>query len=120
MIANACIPFVAVNAGEIEEFVGKHAQGASVYRWALYVERGPKRMTSIRDGGTVTRRIIHTGPKSPYRGFLFLRTGEQIEDEREQMLWNEVATLGTHNIAVRYSRSGTSVIHRAVHVALME
>ena len=115
---NACIPFHSVSADELEDLVKQHEQDTSVKKWAVYVARGPKRMVTLRDGLTVTERFIYAGPEAPYRGFLFLRRGEEIEDEREQALRDEVDTRGTHNLAVRYARG--SDIGRAVHVVIQE
>lgn len=114
-----CIPFKSLaDASEIEAFVIEHEKDERVYKWALYIERGPKQNVTLRDGLKVQGRFMHSGPKAPFRGFLFLRAGNDIEDERERALRDEVNTIGTHNIAVRYARK--SDIKRAVRVALME
>ena len=117
-LPNACIPFHSVSADELEDLVKQHEQDTSVKTWAVYVARGPKRMVTLQDGLTTKRRFIHAGPVSPYRGFLFLRCGDDIDDEREQALRDEVEILGNHNLAVRYARG--SDIDRAVHVVIQE
>ncbi len=99
----SCIPFQSANVEDLKGLIREHEQSADVCKWALYVERGPKREVELRDGLSIQKRFIHAGPKSPYRGFLFLRSGLAIEDEREQALRDEVETEGTHNIAVRFT-----------------
>lgn len=112
-----CIPFQSANVDDLKRLIRKHEQSADVRKWAIYVERGPKKMVTLRDGYAVQKRFMHAGPKPPYRGFLFLRSGDAIEDERENELRNEVAK-GTHNVGVRFAQE--SDIDKTLRTVLME
>lgn len=120
MLGASCIPFQAANVEDLKSLIRKH-ESADVCKWALYVERGPKKEVELRDGLFIQKRFIqHAGPLFPYRGFLFLRSGDAIEDEREQALRDEVETEGTHNIAVRFPGISDSHLDSTIFTVLRE
>ena len=118
LAANVCIPFEELRStSDVVEFVKRHEALPGIAKWALYVQRGPKAATVLRNGvHSSLSRFVHTRPVSPYRGLLFLRRRVEIEDEREIVLRDEVNKLGTYNIAVRFPRSGD--LERAVNLVV--
>ena len=114
-----CVPFRSATVEELKSLIQKYALGAGVGKLALYVERGPKKNVTLRDGLSIQERYIHAGPRSPYRGFLFLRSGLDIDSVQEQALRDEVEVLGSHNVAVRYA-DGKADIDKALRTVLME
>ena len=115
---NSAVLFEGIpNELELEALVLARGREKGVYKWALYIQRGPKKLMVIRDGLHSEQRFSHTGPKPPYRGILFLRPGEEM-GPNERMLQAATNHEGTHNIAVRYASKLD--IKRAIHLAVME
>lgn len=115
-----CTAFDGFLVKDIKALIRKAERAKGVSRWALYIQRGPKRNVTLRDGVEIEERFMYSGPVEPYAGFLFIRMDTEIKDEREQLLRDEVEKIGTHNIAVRYAMSDDSVVDRAIRVVLRE
>lgn len=114
---SVCIPFSSLDVDGLERLI--RSESCNVHKWALYVRRGPRQKVELRDGLSIQIRSICAGPVSPYSGFLFLRSGAAIDDEREQMIRDEVNVLGTHNIVVRLAGHDKD-IPSSVRIALRE
>ena len=97
------IRFAEKTRSELAELVGREEADPAVVSWALYVERGPRKKVRIQDGLTSEDRAIHSGPKEPYRGYLFLRDGPG-HSAAEEKIRREVDSLGTHNLVATPAR----------------
>lgn len=97
------IRFSGKTRDELAELVGREEADPAVVSWALYVERGPRKKVRIRDGLISEGRTIHTGPKEPYRGYLFLHDGPNYSAAEEEIRQG-VATLATHNVVATPAR----------------
>lgn len=97
------IRFEGKTRADLAELVALEQVDPAVLSWALYVERGPREKVQIVDGLISEDRVIHGGPKEPYRGYLFLRHGP-VHSAAEEKVRREVDSLGTHNIVARPAR----------------
>lgn len=99
------IRFTGKTREDLAELVAREQVDRSVLSWALYVERGPKEVTRVVDGLIQEDKLIHSGPKPPYRGYLFLRHGPG-HSESEKTFLRFTQPWGCHNICARVARDG--------------
>lgn len=94
----------AASREDVEQLVAQAESHDSVARWVLFIRRGPRRRTLVRDG-TLARAVTQTtSPEPPYYGYLFAYPAGASPASLELKLRDEVAATGYYNLVARPSK----------------